>query len=292
MNPGVAFAATAYTLWGAFPLYFNLLRGVPAFEVLMHRIVWSLVVVVAIVAWSRRWRWIAELTPGTVVRYLVSALLIAVNWFVYIWSVQNGHVVDASLGYFMTPLVSTLLGRALFGERLRPVQWTSIAIAVGGVSWLAVLAGHVPWIGLTLALTFGSYGLAKKTAPLGTLEGLTLETALLFPFAIAALAWQGLHGRDALLTGSVGMRWLLLASGPLTALPLLMFAAGARRIRLTTLGLLQYITPTLQLLLGVLVFDEAFGGASLAGYGMIWVALILYAIESLWRAKRSVVSPQ
>ncbi len=287
MNAGILYAAAAYLVWGAFPLYFRLLRDVPAFEVLMHRIVWSLVLVGAIVAVSRRWRWIGELasTPGTVGRYFVSAVLIAVNWFVYIWSVQNGHVVDASLGYFMTPLVSVLLGRLVFGERPRPVQWTAIAIAVCGVLWLAVLAGRVPWIGLTLALTFGGYGLAKKTAPLGALEGLTLETALLFPLAVVSLSWLDAHGQDALSTGSVATRWLLIGSGPLTALPLLMFASGARRIPLTTLGLLQYITPTMQLLLGVMVFGEAFDGSSLAGYGLIWTALVLYAMEGAWRAR-------
>lgn len=289
MNAGVAFAAAAYTIWGAFPLYFRLLREVPAFEVLMHRIVWSLALVAIIVATSRRWQWIGSLasTPRTVARYLASAVLIGVNWFVYIWSVQNGHVVDASLGYFMTPLVSVLLGRVVFGERPRPSQWIAIAIAACGVVWLAVLAGRVPWIGLTLALTFGAYGLAKKTARLGAVEGLTLETALLFPFALAALLWLDAHGQNALSSGGVGIRWLLIASGPLTALPLLMFSSGARRIPLTTLGLLQYITPTLQLLLGVVIFGEAFDGASLFGYSLIWAALAVYAGEGLWRARRS-----
>ena len=289
MNAGTAYAAAAYTLWGAFPLYFGLLRDVPAFEVLMHRIVWSLIVVVLIVLGLRRWRWIVEVvaTPRVVLRYFASALLIGVNWFVYIWSVQNGHVVDASLGYFMTPLVSVLLGRIVLGERPRPVQWTAIAIAMAGVVWLGALAAHVPWIGLTLAVTFGGYGLSKKTAPLGALEGLTLETALLFPFALLALVWLGAHGHDALVNGSTATRTLLVASGPLTALPLLLFAAGARRIPMTTLGLLQYITPTLQLLLGVVVFHEAFGSASAFGYGLIWTALVLYATESLWRARRS-----
>lgn len=288
MNTGVAYAAGAYLIWGAFPLYFRLLRDVPAFEVLMHRIVWSLVLVGAIVLVSRRWAWIGALAsaPGTVARYFASALLVAINWFVYIWAVQNGHVVDASLGYFMTPLVSVLLGRIVFGERPRPVQWIAIAIAVAGVLWLAGLAGRVPWIGLALAVTFGGYGLAKKTARLGALEGLTLETALLFPIALVSLLWLGSHGQDALLDGSTTTRWLLIASGPLTALPLLMFASGARRIPLTTLGLLQYITPTMQLLLGVVVFGEAFGGASLFGYALIWTALALYAGEGLWRSRQ------
>jgi chloramphenicol-sensitive protein RarD len=290
MNPGIAFATAAYVVWGVFPLYVAAVRGVPAFELLMHRMVWALVVLVVILAVRRRWRWVADLgaTPRVVVRYGVGAVLIGFNWFVYIWSVQNGHTVDASLGYFITPLVSVLLGRVVLGERPRPVQWTAIAVAAGGVLWLGFQAGHVPWIGLALAATFGSYGLSKKTAPLGALEGLALETALLFPFAVSALAWLPSQGHSAMLDGSPRTQWLLLASGPLTALPLLLFAAGARRIPMTMLGLLQYIAPTLQLLIAVLVFHEAFGGRSLVGYAMIWMALLLYAAEGIWRARRPV----
>ncbi|MEO8937548.1 MAG: EamA family transporter RarD [Burkholderiaceae bacterium] len=289
MNTGIAYAATAYILWGAFPLYFGLLRSVPAFEVLMNRMVWALLVVAASLIVRNRWAWVRGMVsnPRLLIRYGVSALLIAVNWYVYIWAVQNGHVVDASLGYYITPLVNVLLGRIVLGERPRPVQWTALAIAAGGVVWLGVLAGAVPWISLLLAVSFGAYGLAKKMAPLGALEGLALETGLLFPFAMVALLWTAAHGQNALATGGVQTRWLLVASGPLTALPLLLFAAGARRIPMTTLGLLQYITPTLQLLLGVLVFNEAFGGPSLVGYLMIWTALVLYAAEGIWRARTS-----
>lgn len=289
MNPGILFAASAYALWGVFPLYFRLLRSVPAFEVLMLRMVLSLVTVAIILVLWRRWGWIREVVarPQLLGRYAIAALLVAANWFVFIWATQNGHVVDASLGYFITPLINVLLGRLVLHERPRPVQWTAIAVMAVGVLWLTVQTGHVPWIALALALSFGGYGLVKKMAPLGALEGLALETALLFPLAVVVLAWMGVHGHSALATADPTLRWLLLASGPLTALPLLLFAAGARRVPMTTLGLLQFIAPTIQLLLGVLVFDEPFGGPALIGYGLIWAALALYAGESLWRATRA-----
>lgn len=297
MNPGILFAATAYALWGIFPLYFRLLRSVPAFEVLMLRMVLSLVTVAIILVLWRRWAWMRQVVahPRVLGRYATAAVLVAVNWFVFIWATQNGHVLDASLGYFITPLINVVLGRLALHERPRPVQWTAIVIAAIGVLWLSIQTGHVPWIALILALSFGAYGLAKKTAPLGALEGLALETALLFPLAVVALAWMSVHGQSALMTADPALRWLLIASGPLTALPLLMFAAGARRVPMTTLGLLQFIAPTLQLLLGVWVFDEAFGGPALIGYGLIWTALALYAGESLWRATRTnrpVTTPQ
>ncbi len=292
MNPGIFFAFSAYALWGLFPLYFRMLRSVPAFEVLMHRVVWSVLVVLVVLAILRRWRWVAEVirSPRVIGRYAISALLIGVNWFVYIWSVQNGHIVDASLGYFITPLFSVLLGRLVLGERPRPVQWTTIAIAATGVLWLGAQAGHMPWIGLALAVSFSGYGLAKKTAPLGALEGLTLETFLLLPFAVGSLLWLAAHGQNALATSEPLVQWLLIGSGPVTVVALLFFAAGARRIPLATLGLLQYVSPTLQLLIGVLVYGEAFGGSALFGYALIWSALLLYAGEGVWRAKRTAIA--
>ena len=292
MNSGILYAALAYGIWGVFPLYFRALHGVPAFELLMHRMVWALLVVVMILLVRHRWSWLREVlsAPRVLARFAISAVLISLNWFVYIWAVNNRHVVDASLGYFITPLVNVLLGAIVLGERPRPAQWSAIAIAAAGVGWLAWQSGHLPWIGLALAATFGSYGLAKKTAPLGALEGLALETTLLFPFAVAALLWMSSQGQSAFADGDFRLRLLLVASGPLTAMPLLLFAAGARRIPMTTLGLLQYISPTLQLLLGVWVFHEPFGGPSLIGYGVIWLALVLYASESLWRARQGLAT--
>ena len=292
MNPGIVYAALAYGMWGVFPLYFRALHGVSPFEVLMQRMVWALLVVALILLVRHRWNWLRAVwsAPRVLVRFAISAVLIALNWFVYIWAVNNGHVVDASLGYFITPLVNVLLGRIVLGERPRPAQWTAIVIAAVGVAWLGWQTGHLPWIGLALAATFGSYGLAKKTAPLGALEGLALETLLLFPFAVAALWWLWSQRQSAFAAGDVQLQLLLVASGPLTALPLLLFAAGARRIPMTTLGLIQYISPTLQLLLGVWVFNEPFGGPSLIGYGLIWSALVLYASESLWRVRQELAT--
>lgn len=293
MNPGIIYATLAYGLWGVFPLYFRALHGVSPFEVLMQRMVWALLVVASILLVRRRWHWLREVwaAPRVLGRFAISAALIALNWFVYIWAVKNGHVLDASLGYFITPLVNVFLGRIVLGERPRPAQWTAIAIAAAGVAWLGWQTGHPPWIGLVLAASFGSYGLAKKTAPLGALEGLAIETTLLFPFAAGALWWLSSQGESAFTRGDLQLQLLLVASGPLTALPLLLFAAGARRIPMTTLGLLQYISPTLQLLLAVWVFHEPFGGPSLIGYALIWSALALYASESLWRARRRLATP-
>ena len=289
MNPGIAYASAPYILWGVFPLFLGLLRGIPALEVMMHRIVWTLLLVSLSLLVLQKGRWIADVarSPRVLLRYALSAALIAINWFVYIWAVTHGHVVDASLGYFVTPLISVLLGRVVLGERPRPVQWVSVVIAASGVLWLALQAGHVPWIGLVIGATFGAYGLAKKTAPLGALEGLTVETALLFPFAVVTLAWMAAHGQNAWAASDARGTWLLVATGPVTALPLLLFAAGARRLPLATLGLLQYVSPTLQLLIGVLVYGEAFGRSSLIGYALIWAALALYAADGLARARRA-----
>jgi chloramphenicol-sensitive protein RarD len=213
----------------------------------------------------------------------LSALLLSGNWFVYVWAVNHGRVVDASLGYFITPLVNVLLGTFVLQERPRRAQWCALAIAAAGVLWLTFFAGSLPWVGMTLAATFGVYGLMRKTAPLGALEGLALETLLLAPLAAALLAWRTSHG--GAVGGDLALLGLLALAGPLTALPLLLFAAGARRIPLTTLGVLQYIGPTIQFALGVWLFHEPFAGPRLAGFVLIWLALVIYTAES-WVAMR------
>jgi chloramphenicol-sensitive protein RarD len=286
MRFGILFASAAYAIWGLFPLYFKALQDIPPVEILMHRIVWSLGFLLLVLAWRKQWSWIAALLrqPKVLAGFTASAILLSANWFVYIWAVNNGHVVDASLGYFINPLVSVLLGSLLLHERLRPVQWTAVAIAGVGVAWLTWNAGQLPWIGLTLAMTFGIYGLLRKTAALGALDGLSLETAILFPVAIGYLTLLTLEDRNAFMTASLSSQWLLAAAGPITAIPLLMFGAAARRIPLSLLGLLQYIGPTLQLLLGVWLYHEPFSGARLLGFALIWAALALYSAEGLWRA--------
>lgn len=287
MNPGILYAAAAYALWGAFPLYFKALQDVPPMQIMVHRIVWSFVFVLLVLAFRRQWKWLGETMrrPKVIAGFAASAVLLSTNWFIYIWAVNDGRVVDSSLGYFINPLVNILLGFVLLRERLRIGQWLAIAIAAAGVLWLTWQTGHPPWIGLALALTFGTYGLLRKTAALGALEGLSLETLLLFPFAFGYLAWLTANQHNAFLAATASSQWLLAAAGPITAIPLLLFAAGARRISMATLGILQYIGPTLQLLIGVWMYHEPFSGNRLFGFAVIWSALAVYSLEGLWRAR-------
>lgn len=285
MNAGILYAATAYAIWGIFPLYFKALQHVAPVEILMHRVVWSLAFIVVLLTWRRQWAWLGDVLrqPKVLAGFAASALLLSSNWFIYIWAVNNGRVVDASLGYFINPLFNVLLGSLLLSERLRPVQWSAVALAACGVAWLTWQGGGLPWIALALAATFGLYGLLRKTAALGALDGLALETLLLFPLAAGYLVLLTQAGRSDFMTASAGTQWLLVAAGPITAIPLLLFASGARRIPLSLLGLLQYIGPTLQLLLGVWLYQEPFGGARLAGFALIWSALAVYSLEGLWQ---------
>ena len=288
MHTGILSAALAFFLWGLFPLYFHALQAVPPLQILAHRMLWSLLFLLIVLAIRRQWAWLAIVRqPRVLASFVASAFLLSANWLVYIWSVNNGHVIEASLGYFITPLVNIMFGFVLLKERLRPGQWGAVGIAALGVAWLAWQTGAVPWIALALAASFGAYGLMRKTAALGALEGLTLETMVLFPLAAAYVAWLSWHGQNAFITTpSDSTRLLLIAAGPLTAIPLLLFAAGARKIPLSVLGLLQYLAPTLQFLLGVWVFHEAFSRERLVGFAVIWAALVLYAAEGLIYAKR------
>jgi chloramphenicol-sensitive protein RarD len=237
----------------------------------------------------RRLQWLADLRrqPRVLAWFVASSVLVAANWFVYIWAVNAGRVVDASLGYFINPLVNVLIGAAFLHERLRRPQWLAVAIAAAGVAWLTWQAGAVPWIGLVLALTFGLYGLLRKTAALGAIEGLSLETLLLTPVAAAYLLWLAHSGASSFVEADATTRLLLLAAGPVTAVPLLLFAAGARRIPFSTLGLLQYLGPSLQLLIGVWLYHEPFAERA-PGYVLIWIALAVFSIEGLvqgWRSR-------
>lgn len=288
MNPGLFYAALAYTAWGLLPVFFKQLAQVNAFEIVMHRMVWSLVFLLCVLAVLKRWAWLRGVArqPRVLLAFAASALLLSVNWSVYVWAVQNAHMVDASLGYFILPLVNVAMGFAFLNERPRPGQWLAVAVAAAGVLWLTVQAGRLPWVALVLAITFGIYGLLRKLAKLGALEGLTLETLLLWPMAVGMLAWWAWHGQGALVQGDPAtLGWLLLA-GPLTAIPLLLFAAGARRIPMATLGILQYISPSLQMLLGVWLYGEAFEPARAIGFYLIWMALVLYSADSFWNARK------
>ncbi len=284
MNRGLIFAAIAYGMWGLFPLYFRQIAAVPPFEIVVHRCVWALLLLLCILAVMRHWTWLwrALRRPRLVALFATSALTLSGNWLVYVWAVNNDRVVDASLGYFVNPLVNVLLGYVVLHERLRLLQLASIALAGVGVLWLAWQAGQFPWIALALAVSFAVYGLIRKTAALGPLEGLTLETFLLGPLSVPILAWWTFEGTSALVTSDLRTTAWLLLGGPLTIAPLILFAAGARRISMTTLGLLQYITPTMQLALGVWLYKEPFGAARVVGFGLIWLALAIYSVEAWW----------
>lgn len=290
MNPGIIYATLAFFCWGIFPLYFHALAEVPAMEMLAHRMLWSLLFLALVLTARRQWKWLPQTLrqPRILGSFVASAVLLSANWFVYIWSVNNGHVIDASLGYFINPLVNVLLGVLVLKEKLRRAQWVAIAAAACGVLWLTWSAGQVPWIALILGITFGSYGLLRKTAALAALEGLSLETIILFPLALCYVVWLTVQGQNTFVNSEFdSTRWLLAAAGPITAVPLLLFAAGARRIPMAALGLIQYLSPTMQALLGVWVFHEAFPPARLLGFVIIWAALALYVAEGLWANKRS-----
>ena len=294
MNSGVLYAALAFAWWGLFPLYFRIVTTVPPAEILAHRIVWSVVFLVLVLALRRQWAWLARVLrqPKVLAVFSASALLLATNWLTYLWAVNNGHVVDASLGYFITPLVNVLLGYTLLHERPRRAQWIALTLATLGVLWLTLAVGRLPWIALVLAASFGAYGLMRKVAVLGPLEGLTLESLLLTPAALLALGFWAAQGSGRFPAPDALTNLWLVAFGPITAVPLLLFAAGARRLPLTTLGLLQYIGPTIQFAIGVWVFRDPFTATRLVGFGCIWLALLLYSADG-WRSARraAVVAP-
>ena len=288
MNPGMLYAALAFLAWGLFPLYFKALAAIPAPEILGWRMVWSLVFLAAVLLWRRQWAWLAAVAgkPRVLAGFAASALLLSTNWGLYIWSVNHDRVIDASLGYFINPLVNVVLGFLVLKERMRALQWSAVALAAAGVLWLTWDAGHPPWVSLALGLTFGVYSLLRKTASLGALEGLSLETMLLFPFAAGYLLWLAQAGHSGLAAAPPLSQALLALSGPVTAIPLLLFAAAARRLSLSLLGLMQYLVPTMQLLLGVWLYHEPFGPGRLIGFALIWGGLALYSAEGAARSWR------
>jgi chloramphenicol-sensitive protein RarD len=287
MPSGPLTAAFAYILWGVFPLYIKQIQQVPALEIVLHRSAWSLVFMLGLLALLRRFAWLgpALRQPRTLALFGLSALLLGCNWLLYVWAVNAGRVLDASLGYFINPLVNVLLGFAVLHERPRPLQWAAVALAALGVLWLALGVGHVPWISLVLAASFGLYGLLRKTASLGALEGLALETLLLAPLAVGGLLWLAAQGQGHFGQGPLAESLWLLAAGPFTAVPLLLFASAARRVSLATLGLMQYLSPSIQFFLGVFLYREPFTTGRGIGFLLIWTALAIYSAES-WRAQR------
>ena len=284
---GVLSGLAAYSLWGLFPLYFPLLKPAGGLEIVAHRVLWSLLFIGLLLTAVRRWSHVRALVTDRR-RLLVlagAAVLIAANWLVFVYGVNSGHVVETSLGYFINPLVSVLLGVVVFSERLRPLQWTAVGIAAVAVAVLTVDYGRLPWIALTLALTFGLYGLMKKIVRVEAAPGLFVETLLVAGPAIVVLAV--LHGDGAGTFGNAGAGHaaLLIGSGVATAIPLLLFAAAARRIPLSTVGLLQYLTPLMQLAIGVFVYDEPMPPARPAGFAIVWVALAVFTADMLRHAR-------
>jgi len=283
---GVLAAGAAYLLWGAFPIYFHALAGVPPTEVLAHRIVWSTLFMAALVTVLGRWREVVRQLrpPGTVPLLAVTAVLISTNWLVYIWAVGAGHVLEASLGYFVNPLVSVLLGVVFLREPLSGRQKLAVGLASVGVVALMLWLRRPPWVALTLAGTFGLYGLLRKRAQVDADTGLLAEVVVLAPFAGAWLAWLGAGGRLAFGT-TPRTTALLAAAGVVTAVPLMLFGVGVRRLRLSTVGLLQYVNPTAQFLLAVFLFGETFSVAHAVAFGFIWASLGLYTWDALGRSR-------
>ncbi len=290
---GALAAAACYLAWGLFPIYWKQFPDVGAVELIAHRHLWSLVFVLALMSVNRGLGDLrsALASPQALRWHGLSGALLTINWLVYVWGVNHGRVVEASLGYFLVPLVNVAAGRFVLHERLRRLQWLAIASAAVGVALLVARVGQVPWIALTLATTFGAYGLLRKQSPLGPLTGLGLETLLLAPVALAYLAWQQVAGSAALGRVSNWEHALLVLSGVITAVPLLLFAFGARRIRLTTLGLLQYIAPTAQFALGVWLYREPFTRERATAFAFIWAGLAIYTADNLWAQRNAIRFP-
>jgi chloramphenicol-sensitive protein RarD len=288
MKNGALAALAAYTLWGILPIYWKLVEQAPAPEILSHRAIWALVVVVILLSVQKQWGWLGRIArkPAILLPFLASTLLLAANWLIYLWANNNGHIVEVSLGYFINPLFSVFLGVLLLRERLRPGQWAAIALALAGVIYLTVSYGHLPWIALSLALTFGFYGLMRKKALLGSVEGLTIETGLMFLPALAYLGYRAANGTGTFGTAGLPTSLLLMGAGLATAIPLILFAKGARSVPLSTLGILQYTAPTLQFLIGVAIFREGFSHSQAVGFAIIWAALLLYWLEGVVSRRR------
>ena len=280
---GLLLGLSAYGLWGVFPLYWTLMEPAGAFEQLGHRIVWSAVFMVALVQLLSRRARLREVVTSrrTLGLLVVAAVTISINWGVFIWSVNNGHVVETSLGYFINPLVTVLAGVFVLGERLRPLQWAAVGLAGVAVAGLTVSYGRPPWIALTLAFSFALYGLVRKQADIGAVEGLTVETLLVAPAALGFLVWLQVSGGSTALVDLPTHLLLLASTGVITALPLLCFGAAATRVPLTTLGLLQYLAPTLHLALGVWVFREPMPLDRLLGFVVIWTGLAVFTVDAV-----------
>ncbi|MBT3321186.1 MAG: EamA family transporter RarD [Anaerolineae bacterium] len=287
MTSGILYALATYILWGLFPIYWKQLDHISAEQVIAHRILWAFIMLYSVVFFTRRWGdFRAKLNAKTLLVHSISALLVGSNWLTYVWSVNNGYIVESSLGYFINPLLSVLLGMIFFGEKLRSAQWISLGIATIGVFYLTFIYGRLPWIALMLAFSFGFYGLFKKKSTLGALYGLTLETGLLlFPVSVYLL-YLASSGYGVFLQGHFETNAYLIGAGAVTAIPLLLFAKAVKRIPLTMIGLMQYIAPTGQFLIGILLYKEEFTTSQAIGFSIIWLALFLFWGEGWWSRRK------
>jgi len=282
MNKGIWYGVGAYVLWGFFPIYWKFLHQVPALQVIGHRIGWSFTLLGIYIIVTGQWPAFRSVAfkARTIGIYSIAAVLLTINWLIYVWGVNAGFIVETSLGYFINPLLSVLLGVIFLHERLRPRQWIPVGLAAFGVIYLTFVYGRPPWIALSLAFSFGLYGFVKKLSPLGSLYGLTLETGITFPLALIYLVVVGFNGSGAFLHTGTLVNVFLIGAGLVTTIPLLMFASAAKQIPLTIVGLLQYIAPTLQFLIGVFIYKEPFDHAHFIGFAIVWLALIIFAAES------------
>ncbi|MEO6065123.1 MAG: EamA family transporter RarD [Lysobacterales bacterium] len=289
LQRGLWVALGAFVLWGVMPLYWHLLIAVPSLQIVLHRILWSAVLVIGwlVLQYGRGWLRSALARPRVAWMLALSGVLISLNWGLYIWAVNAGHVVETSLGYFINPLLNVVLGVVMLRERLTRAQWVSVGLAAVGVLWLTFNYGTFPWIALTLAASFAGYGFIRKLAAIESLPGLGVESAYLVLPVLATLVWSEAQGLGGFVDGyGAWLNALLIVGGALTALPLIGFAYAVRRVPLSVVGFMQYIAPTLQLLIGVLVFHETFDRDRAIGFGFIWLALVVFAVDSLWRAGR------
>lgn len=292
MKRGIALGAGAYLLWGVLPIFWKALETVDSLEILAHRIIWSVVLLAAIVRLRRSWSQIRNLGRGSLIRLLIAGSLLSLNWATYIWAVNNGHIVESSLGYFINPLLNVALGVMILRERLDPTQWLAIGIATAGVAYMTIAVGSLPWIALVLAFSFATYALLKKQMmALGPFESLTVEITLVVVPALIFVVALAFNGDGSF--GSAGPRTtiLLILTGVATALPLLLFGAAATRIPLSTIGLLQYIAPSMQFLIGVFIYNEVVGRDRLIGFVLVWVALAIYTGSGLVRRRRTAPQP-
>lgn len=287
MNRGIALGVGAYLVWGVLPIYWKALETVDSTEILAHRIVWSVLFLSGIITIRRGWSRIRNLAPSVVGRLLLAGMLLGVNWGTYIWAVNSGHIVETSLGYFINPLLNVVLGVVILREHLDPGQWVAVAIATVGVGYMTVRVGSLPWIALVLAGTFATYALLKKRLEgVGPIESLNVEISVLVIPALALLTVRGVSGSGAFLADGPKTAVLLALTGVATAVPLMLFGAAAQRIKLSTVGILQYIAPSLQFLIGVFVYGEEVTGDELIGFVLVWVALLVFTVHGLVRSRR------